>query len=140
MSNIQEFMKEVKTITQERDRLKSVVDGYVNHAQELIKMADDIDEKARTKSKALRLMAKEIDPYLGVKSGLTSTVRTGPKPSELIVEFFNLIKGGTQVNRDFMHKAYPELTKNNTLYILTRLATMPGVQKRKDGINVWLYM
>lgn len=125
MNSITEMMKEIKNTVEERDKLKSVVSGYVEHANRLIKIAGEI-----------KSIAKEIDPYLTIKSGTTN----GFKPKVAIAELFEIIKGGTQVDRNFIKSSYPELNDGQVGNILSQLQLMAGVKKRKEGIKVWLYM
>lgn len=87
-------------------------------------------------SQELTEMAKGINPLIQTKT--RSDVRIPRK--EIVNELYELMSKGTQITKELVEKAYPNMNQDaigNTMYALSK---MPNVVKAKDGQKVRLFL
>lgn len=113
----------MKGIIEDNKRMKATFEHYQEYAA-----------KIKNIGKQLIDLAEEIDPY-------QKTARNGTNTNvkDIIAEFYDVCKNGSEVTRELILNTYPELTPNNMSYIMTTLKDMPHLKIRKDGVKNILY-
>lgn len=96
-----------------------------------------VDEEAVNKIRnAITQMQEALDIlYPKISTKKTSNVNF----KELSNELYDLIQAGTVVSSDMISKVYPSLTREQCIYLMQMLSKMKNIDKRKDGVKVYLY-
>ena len=97
---------------------------YVEYANKIKAIAEELIS-----------LAKEVDPVLSLRAGY-KTHNSRAKMEEL----YNMMKAGTTINKELVEQTYPELEPYVVSNIMQRLKKFKGVEQRKVGNKLNLYV
>lgn len=124
MTSLDEITKQIKTLVAENKRLSGLKERYIEIADKLDKIGDD-----------LKSLARDIDPMKSVSRSYSSRVDYTDKLESL----YSMLQKGTQLTRAKISAIYPDLDYNNVSHILNKLKGMNHVNTAKDGNEIRLF-
>ena len=123
-------MKQLQNVVKERDAYRDTIRNYKEYSERIRSFASELQE-----------IANLLDPVSTLKSGRVGVNGNNKyTPKVLIEEFHKKMLSGTTVSRDLIVSVYNDITENQVTYIIDQLSKKPRVQKRKEGVKVFLYM
>jgi hypothetical protein len=118
-------------LTKQLSEVMRKAERYDSQKTRYTEIADKIKKGIALINEAI----EELDPYT-----TTSTRKiTGVKFDKIISEFYLLIQAGTEISIPVIKKTYPELNNIQHYYIMKQLSQKPNVDKRKEGVKVYLF-
>lgn len=109
----------------ELKRKAALYDGqrerYADYAHRLRGLAD-----------GLQKLADDFDPVLAAG-------RENRSYADEVARLHGQVVAGVHLSMDLARAALPELEESQVRYVFNRVAELPGVRKRKDGVKVFLY-
>jgi len=119
------LLSDIQELTEKANRYENLKGRYVDHSAKLKAIIGQ-----------LQTLLSEIEPG----SILTNHRKTGFNYSEEIGILYNLMRGGTRINKNFLEKTYPDLDPKSHNYILNTLQKKHKVLKARKGNMVELYL
>jgi hypothetical protein len=114
----------VKELQKKANMYDNVRGRYVEHAKKIKQVVE-----------ILAGVMKELDPVIGMKE----SSKSGINYKEVIAELFGKIKAGASINSTLIEATY-DTTPAQALYIHNKLGKIKGVERRRDGKKVFLYI
>jgi hypothetical protein len=117
-------MESVTKYIQELEQKAVKYDNSKDRYQEWAKKLDDV-------IKQLQALKIDIDPISGMHEP-----RKNSNMKMIAEELYNLLVHGTEISRDFIEKAYTEISFQQVAYLMKEIAQMNKVCQRKEGVRV----
>lgn len=135
VEEIKNAIKKLKSIVEEKEKVKRVGERYVEYSKQLIGLGD----KLKQITNEIISLANEIDPVRKVLKKTPSSYRTtGIDYKTIIEDLHNKIVHGTEVTLKLIEATYPEVG-NGKYHIMKTLKECVGVASRKDGSKFVLF-
>lgn len=129
MTDINEFIKQVKTLQEDNARLKLSVERYSEHANKLIEITATLKE-----------IAKDLSPYTSLGGSLGTSRAPRKDYTDILQEVSNKLLAGVQFSATQLSKLYSLSPTDAGYLILLIRRSVVGIKKRREGRQVFYYV
>jgi hypothetical protein len=127
--DVKNLVGQMNDVVNENKRLNNLKEKYIEHAATIKKISENLQEI----KKQLDQLSILIDPVQSIK--VKSPYR---KMKPIIQECFELMRNGSQINREFLEKTYA-FDPFQSYRIIGKLRRLNNIHVAKDGVEIRLF-